>query len=131
MQVVKPIDIEDALRVDLAAQLPNYRVIAQPVPPDLKSGDVVIYATGGGRVSAASSEYGVSIDCYAVDEEEAGNIANSVHGVFSVLPLLSTAWQYNNATAITPYYNYDKRAPQLARYTFTGRVITPGERIEF
>lgn len=131
MQVVKPIDIEDALRVDLAAQLPNYRVMAQPVPPDLKRGDVVIYSTGGGNVSSASSEYSVSIDAYGIDEEEACNIARSVHGVFSALPLLSTVGQYNNATALPPYHNYDQRAPQLARYTFAGQVICPGERLEF
>lgn len=131
MQVVKPLDIEDALRIDLSALLPDCRVMAQPIPPDLQHGDVVIYATGGAGLSAASSEYDVSIDCYAVDAAEAEAIARDVCGMFASLPLRATSFQYNNASANPPYQNNDLRAPQLARYTFVGRAICPGERIEF
>lgn len=131
MQVVTPIDIEDALRVDLSAHLLEYRIMAQPIPPDLQHGDVVVYSTGGASMSAASTEYDVSIDCYAVDEAEAEAIAREVCGVFVSLPLRATQAQYNNASANPPYQNNDLRAPQLARYTFVGRVICPGERIEF
>lgn len=131
MQVVSPIDIEDALRIDLADNLPDFRVMAQPIPPDLRGGDVVVYATGGARVSGASHEYDLSIDCYAVDDAEACAMACCVSGLFSTLPLLDTATQYSNAQARPPYPNADPRAPQLARYTFGATVISPGKRIEF
>lgn len=131
MQVVTPIDIEDALRIDLSAELSGYRIMAQPVPVDLKSGDVVIYATGGGRMSAALTEYDVSIDCYASNEVEACDIARIVGGVLASLPLRNTSTQYNAASANPPYMNFDQRAPQLARYTLVGRVTCPGVRIDF
>lgn len=130
MQVVRPIDIEDALRTDLAAKLANARVMAQPIPPDLCSGDVVVYATGGARVSGASHEYDLSIDCYAANDADACDYANVVSGLISALPLLETTTQYSNAQARIPYPNYDPRAPQLARYTFGAMVVCPGERIE-
>lgn len=131
MQVVKPFDIEDALRTDLAAIESGYRFFAPPIPPDLKDGDVLITRVGGVDVSAASHAHDVSIDCYASDEAQATLMANAVHAIVSSLPLRDTQIQYSNATANLPYKNFDPRAPQLARETFRATLTCPGQRITF
>ena len=131
MQVVFPIDIEDALRIDLSALDGNHRYFAPPVPSDLTGGDVFITRVGGGEISDASHDYDVSIDCYAVDDATAVELSNDVHGLVCSLPLRSTSTQYSNARANLPYANFDPRAPQLARQTFRATVICPGKRIEF
>lgn len=131
MQVVNPIDIEDAVRIDLTALEVNYRFYCKPIPSDLAAGDVVIYPVGGNRVSAVSHEQDVSIDCYAEDDADAREMANAVHGLIVSLPLRDTQTQYSNANANTPYPNDDPRAPQLARYTFRATLVCPGTRINF
>lgn len=131
MQVVYPIDIEDALRTDLAALDTDYRFFAPPIPPDLRAGDVLITRVGGARVSGASHDHDVSVDCYGSDECDAALMANDVHGLFASLPLQATQTQYSNANANLPYQNNDPRAPQLARQTFRATVTCPGKRIEF
>ena len=131
MQVCTPIDIEDALRIDLAAHMPGNRFFAPPIPPDLKAGDVLIERVGGARVCPASHEYDVSVDCYAADDADAVLLSNAVQGLLTSLPLLDTQTQYSNANAGTPYSNFDPRAPQLARQTFRATVTCPGDRIYF
>ena len=131
MQVVSPIDVEDALRIDLAAIDGGFRFFAPPIPPDLRAGDVLIERVGGARASGASHEHDVSIDCYADDDADAVAMANAVQGYVVSLPLRDTSTQYSNANANAPYVNHDPRAPQLARQTFRATVTCPGERIEF
>lgn len=131
MQVVKPIDIEDALRTDLSAIASGYRFFAPPIPQNLKSGDVLITRVGGSKISGASSAHDVSIDCYASTDAEGTSMANSVHALVTSLPLRSTQTQYSNANANLPYQNFDPRAPQLARYTFRATLTCPGQRITF
>ena len=131
MQVVHPIDVEDALRIDLSALYQGARFLAPPIPSDLKAGDVLIERVGGGRASGASHEHDVSIDCYAADDADAVALANVVHGLVVSLPVRDTATQYGDARANLPYANYDPRAPQLTRQTFRATVVCPGIRIEF
>lgn len=129
MQLANPIDIEDALRIDLAALLPSCRVYAPPIPPDLKAGDVVVVGLGGSRMTGVSHEYSVSIDVYEQDESQAVELANSVHGIVSSLPIRNTLTQYSAVSANVHYSNPDQRAPQLVRQTFRAEIIAPGERI--
>ena len=131
MQVVSPIDIEDALRIDLASLKSGVRFYAPPIPPDIAAGDVLITGVGGARASGASHEYDVSVDCYAETEAAAVELSNEVHGLIVSLPLRATATQYNAANAGTPYQNNDPRAPKLARRTFRATVVCPGNRIDF
>ena len=131
MQVVSPIDIEDALRIDLSALDGNHRYFAPPIPSDLKAGDVLIERVGGARVCPASHEYDVSVDCYMVDDADAVLLSNVVQGLMTSLPLRDTSTQYSNVNAGMPYSNHDPRAPQLARQTFRATVICPGNRINF
>lgn len=131
MQVSMPIDIEDALRSDLG-ELAEFRFFAPPIPPNLRSGDVLIQSLGNGQVSAVSNDYDVTIGCYADDEAEAIEYARTVAGLVSSLPLRETETQYNNATVTNgPYLDNDPRAPQLARYSFRATLICPGERFDF
>ena len=131
MQLCSPIDIEDALRIDLSALISGVRVFAPPIPPDLTANDVLVTSVGGARVSGASHEYDVSVDCYAANEAAAVALADEVHGMIVSLPLRSTATQYSNANAGTPYQNNDPRAPQLARRTFRATLVCPGTRTTF
>lgn len=131
MQVSYPIDIEDALRVDLAALNTDARFFAPPIPPDLKAGDVLIERVGGARVCPASHEYDVSVDCYADDDADAVELSNTVHGLIVSLPLRDTSTQYSNANAGAPYANFDPRSPQLSRQTFRATIVCPGTRIDF
>lgn len=131
MQVCYPIDIEDALRIDLTALYEGARFFAPPIPPDLQANDVLIERVGGARICPASHEYDVSIDCYAENDAKAVELSNTVQGLLTSLPLRSTSQQYSNANAGVSYSNHDLRAPQLARQTFRATVICPGNRIEF
>ena len=132
MQVVSPIDVENALRIDLSTLFANiYRVYCKPIRPDLAAGDVVIYPLGGARVSGASHDYDVSIDCYAADDALARSMVNEVQGACVSLPLRSTQTQYSNVNANLPYSNYDPRSPQLTRYTFRATITSPGQRLTF
>lgn len=131
MQVVSPIDIEDVLRIDLAALASSYRVFAPPVPTDLQAGDVMITALGGAAVSGSSHEYDVSVDVYEEDEAAAAISANEIHGLVVSLPVMSTSTQYSDARAGLPYDNHDPNAPQLSRRTFRATVICPGQALEF
>ena len=131
MQVVSPIDVEDALRIDLGALFKDYRVYCKPIRPDLAAGDVVIYPLGGSGVSGASHANDVSIDCYATDDALARAMADAVHGACVSLPLRSTQTQYSDVSANLPYPNDDPRAPQLTRYTFRATIICPGKRLVF
>ena len=131
MQVVYPIDIEDALRTDLSALYEGARFFAPPIPPDLKANDVLIERVGGARVCPASHEYDVSVDCYAEDDAAAVELSNEVQGLLTSLPVRGTFTQYSNANAGVAYQNYDPRAPQLARQTFRATVICPGNHIDF
>lgn len=131
MQVVNPIDVEDALRSDLAALDRAHRYLAPPVPPDLRAGDVLVTRVGGARASAASHQHDVSVDCYAAGEAEAAALAGMVCGLVAGLPLRRTSTQYSNANAGAPYSNPDPRAPQLARHTFRAALTCPGTRQDF
>ena len=131
MQVVYPIDIEDKLRIDLTALKSGFRFLCPPIPPDLKSGDVLITRVGGGDVSGASHDHDVSIDCYADDDASAVAMADEVHGLVVSLPLRNTQTQYSASSANLPYQNFDPRAPQLARQTFRATLTCPGTRITF
>lgn len=132
MQLASPIDIEDALRIDLAALLDDCRVFAPPIPADLKASDVFIDPMGGARVTPVSFEQDVSIGCYAQDEADARALADSVCGIVGSLPIRDTSTQYSEASInVTPYMDNDPRAPQLSRYSFRATLITPGNRITF
>ena len=129
MQVVKPIDAADALRVELSSRV-GYRVYCSPIRPDLREGDVVITSLGGSAVSAASHAYDLSIGCYASNDALAEYMAEDVAGVIASLPLRDTMTQFNAAQIAVSYEDNDPRAPQLSRRSFRATVIVPGADLD-
>lgn len=131
MQVVEPIDIADALRVDLSEIVDDMRLFCTPIPPDLEAGDVIIEQLGGSRVSGSSNVYDVTFGVYEIDDDAALSAANMLYGIVISLPIRDTSTQYSSVSASLPYSDYDPRAPQLARQSFRASVICPGIKIEF
>lgn len=129
MQVVSPIDIEDALRIDLGELMPTMgdeavAYCAPPAPDVLTPLAVCVTCLGGGQQSVVSHEYDLSVDCWADSYEEAVRLANKVQGIVSSLPYRTTASgrQYATADAMVPYLNPDPRRPLLPRATFRSTV---------
>ena len=79
MQVVRPIDIEDALRVDVAEFLDqDVSCCAPPAPDDLVPMTVCFTSLGGGSQSVVSHEYDLSVDVWASTIEDAVDLADKV-----------------------------------------------------
>lgn len=131
MQIVEPIDIEDALRIDLAEFLPDYAFVASPVDESLSAGTVGITSFGGYDVNEVADGYDLSIDCWGKTFGDASRIANKVAGIIGSLPLRkpSSNRDYKDATKGCPYRNPDPSRPLLPRYTFTATVILRGKPI--
>ena len=128
MQLVKPIDIEDALRVDLAAILgSSYKCFAPPQPDDLTAGSVMVTALGGASNGEVSNEHDVSIDCWASTEAAAVTLGNTVAGYVASLPMRATTTPYKGAYInALPYINPDPTRPLLPRVTFRATVTVRG-----
>jgi len=124
MQVVRPIDIEDALRVDLGELAGDAIVCAQPAPDDLVAMTVCVVALGGGAQTQVSHEYDVSVDCWAATWAEAQALACEVAGIVASLPYRTptSGRHYVTASAMPPYINPDPRRPLLPRATFRATV---------
>ncbi len=131
MQVVKPVDVADMLRIELDALNTGYRVYCSPIRPDLAPGDVVITALGGNGASASTHVYDVSIGCYATSDVFAEAMADDIAGAIASLPLRDTSTQFNTADIAVSYEDNDPRAPQLARRSFRASVIVPGAKLTF
>lgn len=130
MQVVKPVDVADMLRIELDALNTGYRVYCSPIRPDLASGDVVITSLGGSGVASSIHVYDLSIGCYASDDAYAQMMADEIAGAIASLPLRETATQFNTADISVSYEDNDPRAPQLSRRSFRASVIVPGAKLE-
>ena len=125
MQVVRPIDIEDSLRVDVAEFLvEQVTCCAPPAPDDLAPGTVCFTTLGGAAQSVVSHEYDLSVDCWASTIEGAVALANEVQGIVSTLPYRTTTSgrHYVTSSPMTPYINPDPRRPLIPRCTFRATV---------
>lgn len=131
MQIVRAIDIEDALRLDLAEHT-DALVCAPPAPNDLQPNTVCVTRLGGGEQTAVSHEHDVSIDCWADTAADAMDLANDIQAIVASLPLrtFTSGRHYTTASAILPYLNPDPQRPLLPRYTFTATVGIRGTIIE-
>lgn len=125
MQIVKPIDIEDALRIDLAEFMDGVRVFAPPAPEDLDANCIQVMGVGGGVQSAVSSEYDVRVDCYAATEAEAIALACDAAGIAASLSMREPSSGRHYVTSsldATPYLNPDPNKPTLPRASFRASV---------
>ena len=128
MQIVKPIDIEDALRTDIGAFLgQGYTVCAQPAPDSLSANTVCVTCAGGSTQGIVANDYGIVVDCWCATIADAVELANTVHGYLFSLPLQSTSGAvYTTVNGNNPYINPDPRRPLLPRVTFTANVGARG-----
>lgn len=125
MQLVKPIDIEDALRVDLAEYFSGVRFFAPPAPDDLGAKSVQVMGAGGSKQTAVSFEYSVRIDCWETTEAAAIQLANDVAGAVNALLFAEPASGRHYVTAeinATPYINPDPNRPTLPRASFRAEI---------
>lgn len=132
MQIVRPIDIEDALRTDLKEYLPKIAIHSTPAPDDIKANSVCITALGGVEQSAVSHEYDLSIDVWSSTPGKAIDLANIVYGIISSIDFRAflSGRQYHFISAVLPYQNPDMSRPKLPRCTFSATVSVRGISIE-
>lgn len=127
MQIVSPIDIEDALRIDLttlysALGITGVTFSAPPVEPTLgelpATGVIVCFKrVGGSRDALVVDTHAVSVDLYAATWADAIDEANRLAGVIAQLPYQSsTAMQYHAVDIATaPYALPDTSNPVQPR----------------
>lgn len=129
MQIVNPIDIEDALRADLAELLTETSVYAQPAPDDLAANSVCVNCLGGFPTSPVSHGYDVLLDAWGATPGAAMELANRVAGFVSSLPIRSFAScnDWKTAEINPPYNNPDPSRPRIPRCTFRATLGIRGE----
>lgn len=133
MQLVAPIDIEDALRIDLGELDGSAHYFAPPAPDDLTAGSVQVMSVGGAPQTEVSNEHDVRVDCWAATEAAAFILANRAAGLIASLPMRTPASGRTYTTArldALPYLNPDPNRPLLPRVSFRAAVGTRGESIE-
>lgn len=137
MQIVEPMDIEDALRIDIGEVLkpckmkPPIKCTASPAPDDLKAHTVTFTQLGGAKQSEVSHVYDVSVDVWAAKPGEALKLASKVQGIIASLPIreFASGRQYKTAEARIPYPNPDPNRPRLPRCSFNASIGIRGESI--
>lgn len=134
MQLVKPIDIEDALRTDIAEAINDSSVscFAPPAPDNLAAPSVMVTSLGGAPASEVSNEHDVSIDVWGDTMADAMDGANYFAGLITSLPLWTFASGRSYSTAeinALPYINPDPNRPLIPRATFRATVGIRGESI--
>lgn len=131
MQIVAPVDVEDAIREDVGA-LVAAKCCAPPAPDDLRPNTVCFTSLGGRAQTEVSHIYRISVDCWASTDAEAVALACEVAGIVSSLPVrkLAHEWKTSSLNA-TPYLNPDPLRPTLPRATFAADVSLRGAYIGF
>ena len=131
MQVVEPIDVEDALRIEIAAAITGIVACAPPAPDDLAPGTVCVTRLGGGPQTPVSHEHDVSVDVWAATDAAAMALADRVQGVIATLPLRESASgaTWTSSDPMLPYPNPDPHRPTVPRATFRATVGARGVTI--
>ena len=129
MQIVTPIDVEDALASELDARLPNVSVHAAPAPDNIGAGVVVIESLGGGRQTLVSDLYDVVAYCYADSYADAMALGASVSGEIRAIQAAGPAVagvEWTTTDANPPYNDPDPDRPTLRRATVRATVAARG-----
>ena len=141
MQIVAPIDIEDALRIDLSTLYESIGITgvsfsAPPIEPELgeipATGVLVCFKrVGGSRDSLVIDTHAVSIDLYAQSWADAITEGDKLAGALSQLPYQqSTSIQYHSVSIATmPYALPDPSNPVLCRVRMLVDVIVKSDVI--
>ena len=133
MQVVIPIDVEDALAAELAERIQTASVHAAPAPDDVGAGSVVVEALGGTRQTPVSDLFDVVAYCYADTYADAMALGMSVSGEIRAIQAAGPAAQgveWVTADANPPYSDPDPDRPTLRRATVRATVAARGVPID-
>lgn len=128
MQITRPIDVEDALRLDLAPYLPHVTVCAQPAPDELAAPTVCVEAIGGGATSPVSWEHDVVAYCWGATPQEAVGLACEVAGLLGSMRMREapSGAVYATCDADAPYLDPDPERPTIPRATVQATVALRG-----
>jgi len=135
MRYLIPLDIEDALRVDVSTAASqggfSFSIAAPPVPANLGASlpYVLVERLGGTRDEVVIDEHIVAVDVWDKDWADAHSVANDVLGVLSALPDTDgLAHDYLEvAVNVLPYDNPDPDHQDIPRVSFTAHVSTRAE----
>lgn len=128
MQVVKPIDIEDALAAELAARM-DVPASAAPAPDGVPAGSVVVQSLGASQQTVVSDVYDVVAYCYADTYGDAMALGMDVCAAIRAIQaagaaLAGVCWTTTSASA--PYDDPDPDRPTLRRATVRATVGARG-----
>ena len=132
MQIVKPIDVESALAVELAARIPTASVHAAPAPDNLGAGTIVVQTLGGGQQSPVSDLFDAVVYCYAATYgaamDEGAEVAAAIRGIHLDGPAVAGI-EWTTTGANPPYDDPDPDRPTLRRATVRATVAARGTAI--
>lgn len=132
MQVVTPIDVEEALATELDARMTN-AVHAAPAPDNISAGTIVVQALGGTQQSAVSDLFDVVAYCYADIYGAAMALGADVCGQIRAIQLngpLVAGVEWTTTDANPPYDDPDPDRPTLRRATVRATVAARGIPID-
>ena len=133
MQVVEPIDIEEALAAELAARIPSAGAHAAPAPDGMAAGTVVVQALGASQQTEGSDLYDVVAYCYSDTYAGAMALGTVVSGAIRAIQAFGPVaggveWTTTGASA--PYDDPDPDRPTLRRATVRATVGARGIPIQ-
>ena len=133
MQVVVPIDVEEALATELAARITTATVSAAPAPDNVGAGSIVIQSLGGVPQSIVSDLFDVVAYCYATTYADAmalgTSVAAQVRAIQASGPRVAGV-EWTTADAHAPYDDPDPDRPTLRRATVRATVAARGIPID-
>lgn len=132
MQIVIPIDVEQALADELDARMTN-AVHAAPAPDNISAGAIVVQALGGTQQSAVSDLFDVVTYCYADTYGAAMALGADVCGQIRAIQLngaLVAGVEWTTTDANPPYDDPDPDRPTLRRATVRATVAARGIPID-
>ena len=133
MQVVTPIDVEEALATELSARITTATVSAAPAPDNVGAGSIVIQSLGGVPQSIVSDLFDVVAYCYADTYGAAMAMGMDVCGQIRAIQLngpLVAGVEWTTASANAPYDDPDPDRPTLRRATVRATVAARGIPID-
>ena len=133
MQVVTPIDVEEALATELAARITTATVSAAPAPDNVGAGSIVIQSLGGVPQSIVSDLFDVVAYCYATTDADAMALGTSVAAQVRAIQLngpLVAGVEWTTASANAPYDDPDPDRMTLRRATVRAVVAARGIPID-
>lgn len=128
MQIVKPIDIEEAVAQELAAVLPpGVEVTAYPPPDSFSATTVSVYSLGSFEQSPVSDAYDIVAYVWAPTYTQAYEAAFRVCGAIRALRFNASHTHFNTSEARAPYEDPDPERQTLKRCTVRATVGVRGE----